>query len=93
MCSSCVIIIIVFVLVFLSCDFVRGFEKGKVRIVIELGVLKSGKRKRVWGHSQHDNTDPPRYVPGLASYTRACRSPGYSHSISFSPSRQSPTKT
>jgi hypothetical protein len=33
------------VLVFLSCDFVRGFEKGKVRIVIELGVLKSGKGK------------------------------------------------
>jgi hypothetical protein len=46
--SSCVIIIVVFVLVFLLCDFVRGFEKGKVRIVIELGVLKSGKRKRVW---------------------------------------------
>jgi hypothetical protein len=41
------IIIIVFVLVFLSCDFMRGFEKGKVRIVIELGVLKSDKRKRM----------------------------------------------
>jgi hypothetical protein len=48
MCSPCVIIIVMFVLVFLSCDFVRGFEKGKVRIVIELGVLTSGKRKRVW---------------------------------------------
>jgi hypothetical protein len=48
MCSSFVIIIVVLVLVFLSCDFVRGFEKGKVMIVIELGVLKSGKRKRVW---------------------------------------------
>jgi hypothetical protein len=43
-----IIIIIVFVLIFLSCDFVRGFENGKVRIVIELGVVKSGKRKRVW---------------------------------------------
>jgi hypothetical protein len=48
MCSPRVIIIVVFVLVFLSCDFVKGFEKGKVRIVIELGVLKSGKRQRVW---------------------------------------------
>ena len=37
----------VFVFVFLSCDFVRGFEKGKVKIVIELDVLKSDKRKRV----------------------------------------------
>jgi hypothetical protein len=27
--------------------FMRGFEKGKVRTVIELGVLESGKRKRV----------------------------------------------
>jgi hypothetical protein len=42
-----IIIIIVFVLVFLSCDFMRGFEKGKVRIIIELGVLKFGKRRRV----------------------------------------------
>jgi hypothetical protein len=41
-------VIIVFVLVFLSCDFVKGFERGEVRIVIELGVLKSGKRHRVW---------------------------------------------
>jgi hypothetical protein len=48
MCSPHIIIIVVLVLVFLSCDFVRGFEKGKVRIIIELGVLKSGKRKRVW---------------------------------------------
>jgi hypothetical protein len=47
-CVLLIIIIVVFVLVFLSCDFVKGFEKGKVRIVIELGVLKSGKRKRVW---------------------------------------------
>jgi hypothetical protein len=29
------------------CGFVRGFEKGKVRIVIELGMLKSDKRDRV----------------------------------------------
>ena len=35
------VIMIVFVFIFLSCDFVRGFEKGKVRIVVELGVLKS----------------------------------------------------
>jgi hypothetical protein len=47
MCPSFIIIIVMFVLVFLLCDFVRGFEKGKVRIVIELGVLKSGERKRV----------------------------------------------
>jgi hypothetical protein len=47
-CDQLVIIImIVFVFVFLLCDFVRGFEKGKVRIVIELGVLKSDERKRV----------------------------------------------
>jgi hypothetical protein len=42
MCPAFVIIIIVFVLVFLSCDFVSGFEKGRVRIIIELGLLKSG---------------------------------------------------
>jgi hypothetical protein len=40
--SSCL------VLVFLSCGSVIGFGKGEVKIVIELGVLKSGKRKRVW---------------------------------------------
>ena len=42
-----IIIIFMFVLIFLSCDFVRGFEEGRVRIVIELGVLKSDERKRV----------------------------------------------
>jgi hypothetical protein len=40
-CDQLIIIIIMFVLVFLSCDFVRGFEKGKARIIIELGMLKS----------------------------------------------------
>jgi hypothetical protein len=38
---------LVFVFVFLSCDFIRVLEKGKVMIVIELGMLKSDKRKRV----------------------------------------------
>jgi hypothetical protein len=28
-------------------SFVGGFEKGNVRIVIELGMLRSGKNKRV----------------------------------------------
>jgi hypothetical protein len=48
--SFIIIIIIVFVLVFLLCGFVRGFEKGKVRIVIELGVLKVEVwlKERVW---------------------------------------------
>ena len=31
--------------------------KGKVRIVIELGVLKSWERKRVGLHDQHDNKE------------------------------------
>jgi hypothetical protein len=34
--------------------FMKGW-KGKVRIVIELGMLKSDKRKRVGWHSQCDN--------------------------------------
>jgi hypothetical protein len=44
--SSVIIIFIVHVHLFII-HFVRGFEKGKVRTVIELGVLKSDKRKRV----------------------------------------------
>ena len=33
--------------------------KGKVRIIIELDVLKSWKRKRVGWHGQRDNIDNP----------------------------------
>jgi hypothetical protein len=41
------VIVIVFVFMFLLCGFMRGFEKGEARIVIELGVLKFDNRKRV----------------------------------------------